>query len=324
MFLIPVGRFVDEQIRGKQPWTNVYGAARSLLALATLLTLACNSPSTLFIRLAGMDSDPPVTQHFLQKIGYFGVFGHSHLELARWLAVGLLAVVASGWYPRFTGVIHWWICSSLQMSGTLVDGGDQIASDLSFLLLPMTLTDPRSTHWQTLEVRDRLFSDRLRLFFALAGYVAIRFQMAGVYFHACIAKFGVPEWADGTALYYWGIHPNFGFPDWSKPISMWLLRDPVILSCTTWGVMILEYLLTVGLFLPKKYWKWLLCAAIIFHLGIGVFLGLPSFAIAMWAGLILYLRPLEQAFQFGRKEVRSLEILDTPAVAATATRQQEY
>src|SRR2546422_599543 len=137
MFLTPVGRFVDEQIKGKLPWTNVYGAARSLLALGTLLTMACNTSPVLFIKGSGMNYDPPNTQYFIQKIGYFGVFGHNHLELARWLAVVLLAIVASGWRPRFSCVIHWWISSSLQMSGTLIEGGDQITANLTLLLLPI-------------------------------------------------------------------------------------------------------------------------------------------------------------------------------------------
>jgi antimicrobial peptide system SdpB family protein len=301
MFLTLVGRFVDGQIKGKRPWTNVYGAARSLLAVGTLLTLACNRSATLFITGSGMNFDPPDSQYFIQKIGFFCVFGPHHLEMARWVAVALLAVVASGWNPRLTGLIHWWIASSLQMSATLVDGGDAITANLTLLMLPLTLTDPRRSHWGSADVKDSHPSARLRLFFALIGYVLIRFQMAGVYFHASVAKFGVEEWADGTAIYYWAINPTFGYPDWLQPLTMRLLKDPVIVCCTTWGVMILEYLLGIGLFLPKRHWKWLLYGGITLHVGIIILHGLVSFGLAMIAGLILYLRPLEQVFHFGRK-----------------------
>jgi antimicrobial peptide system SdpB family protein len=307
MFLTLIGRFVDDQIKGKRPWTNVYGLARTLLALGTLLTLACNSSTTLFIRGSGMIFDPPAAEHFIQKMGFFLIFGRDHLELARWVGVGLLALVASGWYPKFTGIIHWWISSSLQISGTLVDGGDQITANLTLLLLPMTLTDPRRSHWDCAEVKDFLLSKRLRLFVALISYVVIRVQVAGIYFHASVAKFAVEEWVDGTAIYYWAIHPTFGFPGWVKPLALWLLKNPVILCCTTWGVMILEYLLSVGLFLPKRYWRWLLYTGLMFHFAILVLHGLVSFTLAASAGLLLYLRPLEQLFRLPSKTYSGIE-----------------
>jgi len=143
--------------------------------------------------------------------------------------------------------------------------------------------------------------------------------MAGVYFHASVAKFAVPEWADGTAIYYWAINPTFGYPDWLRPLAMWLLKDPVFLCCTTWGVMILEYLLSAGLFFPKRHWKWLLYAGIAFHFAIIVLHGLVNFGIAMIAGLILYLRPLEQVFRFGRKDCNGMRASDKPVVAGSET-----
>jgi antimicrobial peptide system SdpB family protein len=259
-----------------------------------------------------MACDPPDPKVFIERISYFALFGHSHLELARWLAVALLVIVASGWYPRITGLVHWWISVSLQMSATTIDGGDQITADLTILLLPMTLTDTRRTHWEQTQVDSTLLTNRLRLFFALFSYVLIRIQMAGVYLHASVAKFAVSEWADGTSIYYWAIHPTFGYPAWLKPIALWLLKDPVVVCCTTWGVMFLEYLLSAALFLPKKYWKWLLFAGIAFHFAIAILHGLVSFGIAMTAGLILYLRPLEQVFCFGGRSSRRVKMVAQP------------
>src|SRR5690606_40939524 len=45
-----------------------------------------------------------------------------HLELARWLSVVALLVVASGWRPRLTALPHWWLTWSLSVSATLTDG----------------------------------------------------------------------------------------------------------------------------------------------------------------------------------------------------------
>ena len=61
--------------------------------------------------------------------------------------VGLLLVL-SGYYPRFTGVLHWLISSSVFQAANLVEGGDQITAILTLLLVPVTLLDPRRNHWQ--------------------------------------------------------------------------------------------------------------------------------------------------------------------------------
>jgi hypothetical protein len=62
--------------------------------------------------------------------------------------------------------------------------------------------------------------------------------------------------------------------------------------------MLIEYLLSMGLLLPKQSWKTLLIAGVALHTGILLFHGLVSFSIAMFAALILYLRPVEQGFGF--------------------------
>lgn len=45
---------LKEKITGFNPWTNAYGLARSLIGLATLLTLLFNDSSILFKPAAGL------------------------------------------------------------------------------------------------------------------------------------------------------------------------------------------------------------------------------------------------------------------------------
>lgn len=52
------------------------------------------------------------------SIGLACVLPVKNLELARWLAVAILLLVASGW-RRVTGVLHWWVSFSLH-ANTLV------------------------------------------------------------------------------------------------------------------------------------------------------------------------------------------------------------
>lgn len=300
------GRAAREWIAGPAPWTDSVGIARTLLASATALTLALNPAIILFTPLVGLPKSPPINVGPLAW-GFFSLFGRAHLELARWIAVAVLLVVASGWRPRWTGFFHWWISWSLFGNATLIDGGDQVSSVLTLLLLPVTLTDPRKWHWEDASSRG---SDALRLV-AQAALVGIRVQVAAVYFHASIAKFGVEEWADGTAIYYWMTDPEFGMPTWMSRIALpWIAHGPVV-TALTWGPLMLEYALSAAIFMPRRSRPLLLALALAFHGAILVVHGLVSFSAAMAAALILYLHPEAFAVRSWTSEARVIAVAPT-------------
>lgn len=60
---------------------------------------------------------------------------YMYLNIIKWLAIVLLIIIASGWRPRFTGIIHWWICYSLQNSALTLDGGEQVSAVITLLLI---------------------------------------------------------------------------------------------------------------------------------------------------------------------------------------------
>lgn len=282
---------------GSLPWTNVYGLARSALAFGTLLTLLFND-TTLLFRPAGGE----LTGNF----GREGMFGWSlfflvppeSLELARWVSVLVLLIVISGWRPRITGILHWWITFSLPASAVLVDGGDHIAAVLTLLLIPVTLTDGRKWHWSPPEEGRRGVASLIAGQIAFSAFLVIRLQVALVYFHAGVGKMRVEEWSDGTALYYWFTHSAFGASPWLEPFLLPLLASPIIVTSLTWGVIIFELALFLGLAMEKRWWPYLLVLGIFFHLGIIVVHGLVSFFFSMAGALILYLRPIERPFGF--------------------------
>ena len=121
----------------------------------------------------------------------------------------------------------------------------------------------------------------------------IRLQVAGIYLHASMAKFGVQEWADGTAMYYWLLDPGFGVTGWLRAAALPVLLNAAAVALLGWGVMLFELLLATGLLLPRRARHPLLIAGIAFHLGITVLMGLISFSIAMTAALLLFLRPVD-------------------------------
>jgi antimicrobial peptide system SdpB family protein len=276
------------------PWTNVYGVARTLLALATLSTLALTSTGALFAPVR--DRPPAPYCDGPRSVSYFCVMPDGQLEAARWLAVALLAVVASGWRPRLTALPHWWLTVSLQVSMSIPDGGDQVATNLTLLLLPLALTDRRAWHWRAGDPGEGPRRE-VAAVVALAGLLLIRLQVAGIYLHASLGKLGVTEWRDGTALHYWLNSPTFGAPGWLREPLQSALSSGFVVAGLTWGTLVLEFALALALFLPARRWAPLLVGGLALHAGIGTLMGLWSFSLAMFAALVLYLRPRQRPFE---------------------------
>jgi antimicrobial peptide system SdpB family protein len=286
------GRSVHRWI-ASSPWTNVYGLARTLLALGTLGTLTFTPNSALFTPALGAPAAPLCGG--IGRISLFCVVPEDQLGLARYLGMAIVALVASGWRPRFTALPHWWVAFSVQASITIPDGGDQVNAVLTLLLLPVALGDGRRWHWAAPAEPDGNQRPAAALV-AVATMFLIRLQVAGIYLHASVAKLGVPEWRDGTALYYWVSHPVFGAPEWLRDVLQPFLSFGPTVAALTWGTVALEFALAMGLFLSKRRWTPLLVSGLMLHGGIAVVMGLWSFSLAMFAALILYLRPWERSF----------------------------
>jgi antimicrobial peptide system SdpB family protein len=278
------------------PWSNVYGVARSLLAMGTALTLIFNNSNILFRPLT--ESADRIAGIGMSKFSIFYLLSN-HLELARLISIIILLIVASGWRPRITEFFHWWMSFSLMSSCSIIDGGDQITAILALFLLPVCVSDKRKWHWS--RANNLTNSDNLSKFksiISMSCFLVIRIQVAIIYLNAGVEKLSVREWTDGTALYYWFENPVIGLDNFMKPLVMPLLSNPFIVAFSTWGVIATEIVLFMALTMPKKYWPMLLKIGFALHFGIIVVHGLVSFFFAMAAALVLYLRPLEQEFIF--------------------------
>jgi antimicrobial peptide system SdpB family protein len=319
--LAKLGEFVSTRLAKSEPWTNVVGVARTTLALATCVTLAFDHPSVLFRPLGGIPSWPICLGP--RHVGAFCLVPSDHLSVMRWVCVAILLVVASGWRPRVTGPLHWWVTFSLQANAATVDGGDQVGAILTLLLLPVTLTDDRVWHWQHRESPSWGERAATKHMIAVTALFLIRLQVAGIYWHAAVGKAYAPEWAEGTALYYWLMHPLFGASSWLAPILRPLLLNGVSLSLLTWSIIVLELALCAGLVVAKKHRPMLLVLGIGLHAGIILLHGLVSFGLTMMAALVLFLRPTERRFAWAprarrreREDVVALPLAVAPGSAA--------
>jgi len=268
------------------PWGPSYALARTILAASTLTTLLLNDASILFRPGAGREQVP-----YCEGVSGYALFCQGgDLDLLRWVAILGLALVLSGWRPRFTGVLHYWIAASLNMSATVVDGGEQVSAALTMLLIPVTLTDPRRNHWDRCPSYEEHPRPYLRLV-AMMSLALVSIQVGGIYAHASIAKFEVPQWANGTALYYWLSYGPFSAPQWLSPVVLPLVQWGPTLTLLTWSVLVLEFLLGAAPLMLPRIRVALFVAGVAMHLGILFFQGIASFAVTMLAALTLAVWP---------------------------------
>ena len=290
-----VGTWAARYAKGARVWTNVYGLSRTFLALSAAGTLLFNNPGTLFSPV-GPPYRLPVCVG-LARFSFFCLFPPTHLGIARFLAAFGFLFVASGWRPRWTGILHWWLSLSFALSAATPDGGDQLAADLALLLVPVTLTDSRRWHWDAPRPENYgSLAYILRVLVSASALTVIRIQVAGVYFHAAIAKFRVEEWRDGTALYYWFTNPIVGAKGIVAQGVALLTKSDTVIPLMTWASIGIEVLLFMALVMPKKAWAPLLCLGVTFHVFIALFFGLTSFSMVMTGALLIYLRPTEKEF----------------------------
>lgn len=295
-----IGRYAIQLAVSSNPWTNVYGLARTILALAMAMTLAFNDASIFFRPISGKETYP-----ICEGTGSLFCTVPSdltYLNILRWLCVLVLLLVASGWRPRITAIFHLWIAYSMQVSAVTLDGGEQVDLVLTLLLLPIALTDSRKWHWTKTGNNPCALSGKTinQRIIAIVSFHAIRFQIAILYLHSSIAKLFEETWIDGTAVYYFLQDPMVGLPPF-----IWNLVEPILTSSAvvipTWGTLILQMFLFGAFFAPKKHWKYYLVAALFLHELIAVMLGLISFSMSMSAALILYLIPFERNLDLFKK-----------------------
>jgi len=280
------------------PYTNVLGLARTLIATGLLLTLLFNSSDTLFPSINHQAANiflrkgtgPFITHNFFLLLGF------ANVHIMKLIAIVLLLAIASGVYPRYLCLVHWFIHYSFIVSSSAVDGGDQIAANLTMLLIPFCLLDNRRFHWT--KSNWNYETPSIRGVFLNFCYLFLRLQVAVIYLHAAVGKLNVVEWVNGTAIYYWFNNVGFKVPDWLETVVFPLYSNGMVLATLTWGTIVLEFVLFAALFMPQRKRNVMLVVGLIFHFLILSLIGLISFFFSISAALIIYLHSLDKPFEF--------------------------
>jgi hypothetical protein len=169
------------------------------------------------------------------------------------LAVAALALVV-GWRTRVAAVVVAVLLVVLQRRDVYVlNSGDLLLRELAVFVALM----PAGETW-SLDARRR--GSQLRAPWALR---LLQLQVSALYLFSVVAKLHGTSWQDGTA-----VGKALQLEDLQRLVVPQGLATSVTLSALlTYGTLLVEAFLVVGLWLPRTRW-WAMAAGVAIHLGI--------------------------------------------------------
>ena len=211
----------------------------------------------------------PTMSWIVQVFGTCGITEVAALNFAWWalFVSGVLLLV--GLFSREAALLAWFIhLCSVKSSGSLAYGVDSLTTMTLFFAAIAPFPDFWSLDWRRTRSRKspnwQGFMRRI-----------LQFQLCIIYLFGGIAKSAGEGWWDGTALWRALIRPPFNHlsPDV-------LIHFRVFLPAAGIAVCFLEVTYPVFIWLrrTRRIWLWSILAM---HVGIGLAMGLYSFALAM-------------------------------------------
>ncbi|MDO5099397.1 MAG: hypothetical protein Q4D85_11685 [Corynebacterium sp.] len=286
------------------PHNRLSAIARSLLGAGTLLTFTFTPREVLFF---ASDSYPSgvICDGLAARYGLYCAW-QDNLTISYILTFFILAAVIFGILPGIISWAHFWVVWSFATQSPLIDGGDQIAQALALIFLVFHFGDFRLTHWE-----NRYPSAKsLTYFFPFWWAAVILFIAQGfvVYFHASIGKIFVPEWANGTGIWYWLTDPTFAPPEHISTVLLLVFGTTYLGQLVTYSILIIEFCLAIGFLFKPMVRKILFSMGIMLHVGFALTFGLWSFLFSMSSLLILHLLLFDRVFKVKNYMVSNIKI----------------
>ncbi|MFE1173068.1 hypothetical protein [Streptomyces sp. NPDC058773] len=228
----------------------------------------------------------------LQDNGTFSLYAVSNSEA--WFQIvfhlGMLTALAvtCGVGGRLVLALHWvFLWSIYQRQPVLLDGGDNLA----YVVIPMLLLTRCYGRLSFSTGVARKVSRRMpSIVIALShplhnlGILAIAAQICLVYVVSGLYKVQGKVWQDGTALFYVLRLSEFELPG----VSELVYQNEFLVFLGTYSTTIFLVYFPLGILVPRLR-PWAALASMSFHLAIGVFMGLTSFALTMMACDLIFL-----------------------------------
>ncbi|MEV4614325.1 sporulation-delaying protein SdpB family protein [Kitasatospora sp. NPDC049258] len=268
-----------------------FGLGRSLICFAELTVVLLTPAKALLIPVLTITDGARCDG--VRAGSAFCLVGEDHGEWARWLLVAVLLVAASGYRPRWTAIPQLWAVYSIAVSISVPDGGESVSLIMSMLMVPISLADGRTWHWSRADGAEptaRPVRPAAQAI-AFAAFCAIRIQLAYIYLDTAISKFGVSDWANGTAEYYFLRDKMFGVGTPWDGLLLAVSKNSLTVVAMTWGALIVE-LVIAGCILGSHRWRKVgLVLDVLLHGMIILTMGLWSFGLVMIGCAVLISMP---------------------------------
>lgn len=199
------------------------------------------------------------------------------------VVIAILVSVCSGLAPLITGALHAWASFSIATGIGLPDGGEHVAQVVTLLVAAMLLPDLRRVTWNGASRGG----PPVLLGVSMAAWWILRLQMAGIYLHSAIAKLGVENWLNGSAMYYIVRDPSFGAVGPVGGLMRWVTSSPLGVAALTWGSIMVEIAIAVLLLHRGKARVLALVLSVALHTAIIATIGLWSFGLVMIGAMVI-------------------------------------
>lgn len=199
------------------------------------------------------------------------------------LYIGLLALATMGLSNRPLMILTWVIAQGfIQRNFSVLFGADVIGTLFLFFLSFTRCNEYFSMRGFFRKKRvtydPNFWSDQLStVFFRL-----LQLQLYTIYAYTGFEKLKGSTWWDGTALWTVLVNPQFTSFD-----LLFLKNFPLFFAVGTFITIIFEVYFWVFVSLKQTRFFWL-CLGVLFHLMIGVLLGLMSFSLVMMSTYVLF------------------------------------
>lgn len=281
---------------------STYAYGRAALALAQLTVLLFTPEWALTVPVGGTGG---TTCAGLENLSAYCVGGdESGFWVGRAISVVVLLAVISGWRPRWTSMPHAWVTVSFLHAISLPDGGEAVLATMAMLLIPLCLADSRRWAWPSASPNDGVRDWGRHDGVAAAVQWALRAQVAGIYFHSALAKLAVPDWVNGSAMYYVTREHFFGATGFVGDIMRAVTDTALGTAVLTWGTVLVEALIAVCILGTVRLRQIAVILAVALHVGIIIVLGLWSFGIVMCGAVFVAASLPSSAFRLPRRRVR--------------------
>lgn len=268
-------RVVEDAIDHFEPRSVSVQLGRSLIAVAQILTLTFTPWERLTPQIVNTPQSPVCRGASSAALFCLAPADRPGVGIA--VAIAVLVLVCAGIVPRVVSFAHAWVSYSIAVSLGLPDGGEQVAQVVSILLVGVSIADGRWIAWR----RAPRPAKSSLLGVAFAAWWVLRLQMAGVYLQSGIAKLGVEDWVNGSAMYYVVRDSSFGASGPVGELMEAVTATPVGVAVLTWGTILGEVALAVLLLSGPRARRVALGIAVALHVGIIASIGLWSFGLIM-------------------------------------------